>query len=111
MLSKATGVDMEASKDVCGGVMWIYHVNATKENKGYSLVKKATDALTADDVPINWRDHLSVICTNRSKVTVRGWSTGGEVDGGDILDQMTKERPKVELTDAHHRILAKRGRM
>ena len=105
MLSKATGVDMEASKDVCGGVMWIYHVNATKENKGYSLVKKATDALTADDVPINWRDHLSVICTNRSKVTVRGWSTGGEVDGGDILDQMTKERPKVELTDAHHRIL------
>lgn len=105
MLSRATGVDMEASKDVCGGVMWIHHVNATTENKGYGVIKNATDALDASDVPINWRDHLSVICTSRSKVQVRGWSSKGEVLEGDALDQMTQERARIELDEVHHRIL------
>lgn len=105
MLSKATGVDMEASKDICGGVMWIHHVNANEENKGYGVLKSATESLTASDVPVNWRDHLSVICTNRSKVVVRGWSADGEVEGGDMLDQMTQERAKITLDETHERIL------
>lgn len=103
-LSRESGIDFAAEKDVCGGIMWIYHVNTTAENRGYEMIKKATQVLTADDVPANWRDHLPVVQGSRSKVLVRGYTPEGET-AGDELDEMSKSKIKVPLDDVHNRIL------
>jgi len=105
-LSKDCGIDMEANKDVCGGIMWIHHVNANKDNRGYKSIKKATDALSADDVPVNWRDHLSVVGGSRNKVLVRGWTPDG-LTAGDELDQMSQERAPISIEPAHEVIMDK----
>lgn len=97
-------VDFEAEKDVCGGVMWIHHVNATKENRGYEMIRQATECLTEEDVPRNWRDHLSVVKGSRSKVLVRGWTPDGQT-GGDELDEMSNANTKIELDDEHEKVL------
>lgn len=97
-------VDFEAEKDVCGGVMWIHHVNATNENHGYEMIKPATGFLTAEDVPVNWRDHLSVVTGSRSKVLVKGWTPGGETSG-DELDDMSNANTKIALDEQHEKVL------
>ncbi len=56
MMSSATGFDFASQVDVCGGNMWIWHRKANKENGGLSLIKAATQVLTAKDLPSNWRD-------------------------------------------------------
>ncbi|MHC4299387.1 MAG: DUF5906 domain-containing protein [Planctomycetota bacterium] len=105
LIAQHTGLDIEASVDVCGGVMWIHHTNANKENRGYALVKPATQILTADFVPPNWRDHLEVVSGGRAKVRVQGWTSNGTATEGDELDEMTKAHAKVELDETHLKIL------
>jgi hypothetical protein len=105
MLGKATGLDIEANVDCCGQVLWFHHENATKENQGYALVKPATQILTANDVPSNWRDNLEVVSGGRSKVRVQGWTADGLPTQGDELDEMTQAHARVKLEEAHIQIL------
>lgn len=105
LIAKHTGLDIEASVDVCGSVMWIHHSNATKENQGYTLVKPATQTLTADHVPPNWRDNLEVVNGSRAKVRVQGWTSDGTATKGDELDEMTQAHAKIELDETHLKIL------
>ena len=104
VLAKATGFDFEGKVDCFGMVMWIHHVNATKENRGYELVKPATNFLTAADVPLNWRDHLEVVSGSRTKVRVQGWTPDGTTKG-DELDEMTQAFAKVQLDESHLAVL------
>ncbi len=105
LIAKHTGLDIEASVDVCGSILWIYHDNATKENQGYALIKPATQLLTVDHVPPNWRDNLEVVNGSRTKVKVQGWTSDGTATKGDELDVMTQAYAKVELDDVHLKIL------
>jgi hypothetical protein len=105
MIAKHTGLDIEASVDVCGSILWIHHDNATKENQGYALIKPATQILTADHVPPNWRDNLDVVNGSRTKVRVQGWTSDGTATKGDELDEMTQAHSKVELDETHLKIL------
>lgn len=104
-LSRDTGINFEAEKDVCGGVMWIYHTNTTAENRGYQMLKPATEQLTALDVPANWRDHLPVVKGSRSRVLVRGYTPNGETKG-DELDDMSNVKIQVPLEPAHEQVLS-----
>ncbi|MFW6122443.1 MAG: DUF5906 domain-containing protein, partial [Petrotogales bacterium] len=104
LIARHTGINVEANKDVCGQVMWIHHIDANKENKGYELIKPATQYLTADHVPPNWRDHLEVVSGSRSKVRVQGWTPDGITDG-DELDEMTQSHSKIPLDEIHLKIL------
>jgi hypothetical protein len=105
LIAKYTGFDIQASVDVCGGIMWIHHENATKENQGYALVKPATQILTADYVPPNWKDNLEVVSGGRARVRVQGWTADGTATKGDELDEMTQAHAKVELDETHLKIL------
>jgi len=105
LIAKHTGFDCEANVDVCGGNMWFHHVEATKENRGYSQVKPATQILTDAHVPPNWRDHLEVVSGGRTKVRVQGWTSDGTETEGDELDEMTQAHSKIELDEIHLRIL------
>jgi len=105
LIAEYTGMDIQANVDVCGGVMWIHHINATKENQGYALVKPATKILTAEYVPPNWRDNLEVVSGGRAKVRVQGWTADGTATKGDELDEMTQAHSQVELDETHLKIL------
>jgi hypothetical protein len=105
LIARDTGLDIAANVDVCGSVMWVHHINATKENQGYSLVKPATQILTADHVPPNWRDHVEVVNGSRTKVRVQGWTQDGTKTEGDELDEMTQAHSVVELDETHLKIL------
>lgn len=104
LLSASSGLDLTASVDVCGSVLWIYSKATTVENQGYALIRPASRLLTSADVPANWLDHLEVIGGSRSKVRVRGYA-GDEPVEGDVLDQMTEASVTVRLDDKHHKIL------
>jgi hypothetical protein len=106
LIAEHTGLDIEASVDVCGGVMWIHHQSATPENQGYACIKPATQILTADHCPPNWRDNLDVVSGSRARVRVQGWTADGlPSKDGDDLDEMTQAYAKVELTEEHLKIL------
>jgi len=92
--------------DVCGGNMWVGHTKMFGGN-GFECLKPSTRFLTANDVPPNWRDHLSVISGKRSKVRVVGVDdTGSEVDDQDPLTELTTSHPKVALDDVHKKIIS-----
>jgi hypothetical protein len=105
MIAKATGMDISGSVDVCGGIMWIHHTNATAENRGYELIKPATQILTSDFVPPNWKDNIEVVSGARAKVRVQGWTPDGTTKG-DELDEMTQAVAQVPLDERHLQILA-----
>lgn len=107
MIKDATGLDIETDVkvDVCGMVMWFYHVDANKDNQGYASVKPATHCLTADHIPLNWRDNLDVVSGSRTKVRVQGWTPDGTQTQGDELDEMTQAYSRVELDETHLKIL------
>lgn len=104
LLSTSSGLDLSTSVDVCGSVLWIHHRNATKENRGYSLIRPTARFLTAADCPLNWEDHIEVINGGRSKVRVRGYFDE-DVTEGDELDEMTQAHTTIKLDDEHHKIL------
>jgi hypothetical protein len=105
LIAKHTGMDIAASVDVCGGVMWIHHAKATKENRGYELIKPATQILTADFVPPDWKSNLDVVSGSRAKVRVQGWTPDGTATKGDELDEMTQAVAKIPLDEKHLQIL------
>jgi hypothetical protein len=105
LIARYTKLDIDANVDVCGSVMWIYHVDANKDNRGYELIKPATQILTADHVPPNWKDNIEVVSGSRSKVRVQGWTPDGTQTQGDELDEMTQAYSRVPLDDTHLKIL------
>lgn len=104
LIARHTKLDIAQNVDCKGMVMWIWHRNATHENRGYELIKPATQILTADHVPPNWKDHIEVVSGSRTKVRVQGWTPDGTTKG-DELDEMTQANAKVRLDDTHFDIL------
>jgi hypothetical protein len=105
LIAKYTGLDVEASVDVCGSVMWIHHAKANKENRGYEVIKPIKQMLTAAHVPPNWKDNLEVVSGGRSKVRVQGWTSDGSQTQGDELDEMTEAYARTPLDETHCKIL------
>lgn len=104
VMSAAAGFDFSAKMDVCGMILWVWHKDATAENKGFTPIRPATRTLTIADVPPNWRDHLEVVTGKRTRVKVRGWTPEGQTDG-DELDDETLSYAVIPLDDVHQRIL------
>ncbi len=42
-MSKDSGFDFAKHVDACGGNCWVYHKKATAENRGFELIKGATE--------------------------------------------------------------------
>ena len=94
--------DFDTRMDVCGMILWIWHRNMSEN--GFELVRESKSNLSADDVPANWRDHLDMIGRGRSKVRVRGWAGGQQLDGEDV-DASTKVSAEVPLDATHKKLL------
>jgi hypothetical protein len=50
-------IDLSSMVDAVGGNFWFHSTRATKENRGFELLKPATRVLTPDDLP-DWRSYL-----------------------------------------------------
>lgn len=99
MMSGDAGFDFQAAVDCCGGNMWIWHRRATRDNRGFELLKKAERQLAAGDLPANWHDNLEVVCRRRAKIQVRG------IAAADEFDELASARKPVPLDDGHKRII------
>lgn len=105
VLAQHMKMDIDTNVDCKGLIMWIHHTNATAENRGYELIKPATQILTADHVPPTWRDNLEVVSGSRTKVRVQGWTADGTQTKGDELDEMTQAYYQTPLDEMHLKIL------
>jgi len=107
VMSAIAGFNFNTNMDVCGRILWVWHRDATTENRGFTVYKEATRRLTAADVPPNWTDHLDVVGGGggRSRVRVRGWTPDGSLTEGDEVDEDTEASPQVRLDDVHKRFL------
>ena len=97
-MSALTGFDFASRVDCCGGVMWVWHRKKTDDNEGLKLIKRGN---TLTDIPINWKDHISVICGKKRK-TRPGFIENKEED---IFDQLTGQRSRVRLSEQHRKLL------
>lgn len=97
-MSAETGFDFANKVDICGGNMWIWHRKMTKENAGLQLRKQGESLI---DIPINWRDHLTVIKGNRRKNLPQFIKDPEQ----DLFDELTGQRSKVKLDSEHHKLI------
>jgi hypothetical protein len=101
MMSSEVNFDFASQVDACGHVMWLWHRKMTLETQGLSLLKPATKALTAADLPLNWKDHIEVVTRKRSKVRVNGV----EDEHLDPFDQLASGRRIIPLDEHHKRLI------
>jgi hypothetical protein len=104
LLSRYMKMDLDADVDCFGSVMWIHHIDADSNNRGFEQIKPATEPLPSSLVPPNWRDHIEVVSGGRSKVRVQGWTPDGTTEG-DELDEMTQAYARTPLDETHLKIL------
>lgn len=97
MLCHDAGLDFAPQIDCLGGNMWIWSRRATRENRGFELLKPADRTLTPDDLPPNWRDHVDVVTHKRTRVRVAG------VDEEEFSE--TAGASKFALEEQHRQIL------
>lgn len=100
-MSRHAGFNFAAAIDCCGGNMWVWHRDATEQNRGFTCIKRAKEELALEDLPENWRDNIEVITRKRTKVRVRGVSDADQ----EQFDTLANSRPPVVLTDSHNGLL------
>lgn len=102
LMSARVSFRFEAKVDAYGANMWVWHRKSSRENEGLKLLKAATGRLTAEDIPVDWRNHLSVILKKRSTQRVIGLPTQAD----DQFDHLVASRHRVPLDEEHKRIIA-----
>ena len=96
-LSALIGFNLSTKVDVSGGNMWVWHRKG-KNTNGLTLIKQG-EILT--DIPINWRDHITVVKGDRKRVLPSQVKKGTEEE---LFEEMTSRNIRVQL-DAEHRTL------
>ena len=97
-MSAITGFDFNSRIDVCGSVMWIWHSKFDKSECGLELIKEGR-VLT--EIPINWKDHISVVSGRRKK------NKPHFLPENDLewFDQICGQNQKTPLDEEHKRLI------
>ena len=96
-LSTEAGFDFASQIDACGSVLWCW--SRSMKGEGFKQIKSAERALTAAEVPADWRDHIDVVTRKRAKVRVRG-----VVDEASF-DSLVASRNLVPLDSKHKAVI------
>jgi hypothetical protein len=83
-----TGLDIQASIDACGRILWFWSKRASEDRRSYECLKQTFCTLTEDDLP-GWR--------NTIPARPKGEKTG------DVFEEMQSSFPVVEKTAEHDR--------
>lgn len=98
-MSAFVGFDFKSLVDICGGNMWVW-ARKMKGTDGLKVIKSGT-RLTQDEIPPNWRDHLSVI-SGRRKRNIPKDLPSNVVEN---FDQLTGQSTRIPLDDEHRRLI------
>ena len=101
MMSQHAGFNFASAIDCCGGNMWVWHRDATEQNRGLSCLTPAREDVHLTDLPENWRDNIEVIIRKRTKVRVRGLDDADQ----DKFDLLANSRPPIIMTEEHNELL------
>lgn len=98
-MSAATGFDFDSKVDNCGHVMWVWHTKYDRsKGKGFELLKQGE---VLNDIPINWKDHISVVSGKNKKNKPRF------VPDNNLswFDQICSQNQKTPLDDEHKKVI------
>lgn len=103
MICADLGLNFEHNVDCMGGNMWIASRRATLANRGFEKLKTASRALTPDDLPRNWRDHVDVVKRRR---TTAVFIPGATDEQEQIWAELSSAQATVKPDDEHKRIIS-----
>jgi len=96
-MSLDANYNFEASVDICGGNMWVWHRKGEGKDEAFKLVKQGG---ILEEVPKNWRDHIKVTKGKRRK------SLPQEVEKiEDDFDLLVGRSVKADLDQDHKDLL------
>jgi hypothetical protein len=101
LLSSITGFDFKSKVDVCGHILWILHRKMEGTN-GLELLKQGE---TLKELPINWKDHLSVVSGKRKKTLPSFIEEKNDSDLSDNFEELCGQRNIIKLDPTHKRLL------
>ena len=104
-MSQEAGFNFATAIDTCGSNMWVWHLDATSQNEGYTLVRENTKTVSLSDLPVNWRDHIDVVTRKRTKIKIGSLSKSDTED----FDVLTSSRNIIPLDDTHREIMSRLG--
>ncbi|NJO83655.1 MAG: hypothetical protein HC828_13185 [Blastochloris sp.] len=99
-MSALTGFSFESKVDICGGNMWVWH-RKMRGTSGLQLVKRGR-ALTDEEIPVNWRDHVKVVSGSRKKLAPRDLESIGKLDP---FDELAGQHLRVQLDASHKKLI------
>ena len=109
-LARDTGIDFPEVVDCYGSIIFIASNRATRENRGYECLQKATAKLTEDDLP-GWRNHVSV---NKKRLKAKRARSADETESttepkarteDDMFEELAASCPTFERDAEHKRIM------
>jgi hypothetical protein len=103
MMSQRAGFNFSSAIDACGGNMWVWHLDATKDNEGFALLNDSSEQISEEQLPSNWKDHISVVTRKRTKIKISG--VPDEEDGD--FDHMASSRNIIALDLVHRTIIGR----
>ena len=101
MLSAVTGYDFSSKVDVCGGNIWVWRRNMIP-GESFKLLKQGEKL---QDIPANWRDHLTVISGKRKKSVPSFISEGQRQDVENLFEELSGQRPRNPLDEEHKKLI------
>lgn len=95
-MSAEAGFDFINKVDACGQNMWIWH--RKMKGAGLKLLKQGSMLI---DIPINWKDHLTVIKGVRRKNLPQFIGDTNQ----SLFEEITSQRACTKLDDEHKKLL------
>lgn len=95
-MSALCGTNFEDTVDVCGQILWVWHRRAGNNVTSYQLLKQGR-LMYPKEVPLNWKDHLTVIRGTSSRNKLSMIPEGKQ----DKFAQLMGQYPRIPLDDSH----------
>ena len=93
VMSAEVGYNFNGSVDCVGSILWVWH-RKQEGTRGLQHIKEKESFFPLEKVPINWRDHLSVVKDRRRRT-----------NSSDEMDEVTKAIQEVRLEPEHRMIM------
>lgn len=95
-IAGTTGYNFSSKVDICGGNTWVWH-RKMRGTDGLKLIKAGS---VFDNVPKNWRDHLTVVSRKSNKTVPK---LVGVADN--VFNELCGQRAKVKLDEEHLKLM------
>jgi hypothetical protein len=96
-MSSLTGFDFNTKVDVCGSNMWVWH-RKMQGTDGLTIIKQGGPL---EDIPPNWKDHITVVSRKRHKIITKG----SNISESNEMEELANNRIYAPLDETHLNII------